>query len=531
MNNYSPKPAALLHVALTLFLVFCLSAFLATNFAAATAPDESLPDQNEFTISEQPLILAITAIGGIAEIAAYESGDSTDPVVYTEIREIADFEKIMENPAGFFRLVADIAMDSTVSWIPLGSSTAQFTGKFDGQGHTISGLTIQPGSNYVGLFGHTNGATLKNIRLEGVNINGGGYVGGLVGHAVKSTLVDCAVTGTVKGTGNYVGGLAGFVDGAILENLRLDGINVNGGGHVGGLVGHAVKSTLVDCAVTGTVKGTVSFVGGLVGHAYNNITVSNTYANCDVSGNAGVGGLVGFLKDTCEIYNSYAAGTISGGNTVGGLFGWASSKSSISNCYSRAEVFGDDSRVGGLVGVSPIDTICTNSYWDLETSGQIQSALGEGRTTAAMQSRVNYENWDFETIWFIREGQFYPILQWQLEDTDEGNEPAVDPAGFPPIPLSQYDKIPENAHFGFSQARAARFDQLKRLLADAEKIIGSLQPGHDVLDDADVLRLKEIYARAVLLFAALSDYINEEDQIIIAGGLAVISGKLESGEE
>jgi hypothetical protein len=528
MNNYSSKPATLLHAILTLFLALCLSAFLATNFTAANALAEPSPDQKEFSLSEQPLTHEIAEKD---EIVVNNDGALDDAEIYTEIREVADFDLVRENPAGFFRLVADIEMDSTVSWIPLGSSSAKFTGEFDGQGHTISGLYIQAATNYIGLFGYTNGATLENIRLEGVNITGGGYVGGLVGRADQTTFVNCAVTGTMKGTGNYVGGLAGFVDGATLENLRLDGINVNGGSHVGGLVGHAVKSTLVDCAVTGVVTGTGSFVGGLVGHVYNEIKVSNTHANCDVRGNSGVGGLAGFLKGTCEIYNSYSAGTISGGNTVGGLVGQASSKNAISNCYSRAEVSGSDFRVGGLVGVSSVDTICIDSYWDLETSGQSQSALGEGRTTAAMQTRANYENWDFETIWSIREGQFYPALQWQLENADESNEPVDEPPGFPPFFAPQYHEMPGKALSGFSKVLAARVHQLKKLLADAEMIIDKLQAGPGDITETDITELREIYDRAELLFILCGDYLSEEERIIISGGLEEVLKAIDILEE
>jgi hypothetical protein len=528
MNNYSSKPATLLHAILTLFLALCLSAFLATNFTAANALAELPPDQKEFSLSEQPLTHEIAEKD---EIMVNNDGALDDAEIYTEIREVADFGKVRENPAGFFRLVADIEMDSTVSWIPLGNSSAAFTGKFDGQGHTISGLYIQAGTNYIGLFGHTNGATLENIRLEGVNITGGSHVGGLVGRADQTTFVNCAVTGTMKGTGNYVGGLAGFVDGATLENIRLEGVIITGGGYVGGLVGRAVHTTFVNCAVTGAMTGTGNYVGGLAGHATEKSTVFNTYANCDVSGNTGIGGLVGFLYNSSEIYNSYSAGTISGLDTVGGLVGQATLQSAISNCYSRAEVRGGDLRVGGLVGLISREPTCINSYWDLETSGQSQSALGEGRTTAAMQTRANYENWDFETIWSIREGQFYPVLQWQLENADEDNEPIDEPPGFPPFFTPQYHEMPGKALSGFSKVLAARFQQLKKLLADAEMIIDKLQAGPGDITETDITELREIYDRAELLFILCGDYLSEEERNIISGGLEEVLKAIDILEE
>ena len=148
-----------------------------------------------------------------------------------------------------------------------------------------------------------------------------------------------------------------------------------------------------------------------------------------------------------------------------------------------------------------------------------------------MQSRANYENWDFETIWSIREGQFYPVLQWQLENADEGNEPVDDPPGFPPFFAPQCHEMPGKALFGFSKVLAARFHQLKKLLADAEIIIDSLQAGPGDITEADIAELREIYDRAGLLFTACGDYLSEEERNIISEGLEEILKAIEIPEE
>ncbi len=70
-----------------------------------------------------------------------------------------------------------------LGWNPIGDNTNEFNGTFDGLGFTISNLYInRPTQDYVGLFGYTNNATIKNIGLNDVDITGNSYVGGLVGY-------------------------------------------------------------------------------------------------------------------------------------------------------------------------------------------------------------------------------------------------------------------------------------------------------------------------------------------------------------
>ena len=71
-----------------------------------------------------------------------------------------------------------------------------------------------------------------------------------------------------------------------------------------------------------------------------------------------------------------------------------------------------DAGTGGLVGVQDEVNIFS-SYWDINTSGQSQSAGGEGRTTQQMQTQSNYVGWDFTNVWRINEGQDYPRLRWR----------------------------------------------------------------------------------------------------------------------
>ena len=97
---------------------------------------------------------------------------------------------------------------------PIGNSDTPFTGTFDGQGFAIIGLNInRPEEENIGLFGYTNGATIKNVVTKDGSIIGKTKVGGIVGQAINSTIVgsDNGNSVTANTDGNYaVGGIVGY---------------------------------------------------------------------------------------------------------------------------------------------------------------------------------------------------------------------------------------------------------------------------------------------------------------------------------
>ena len=87
-------------------------------------------------------------------------------------------------------LTADITL--TDNWTPIGNDSNRYTGTFDGEGHTISGLQLSSiGSNNVGLFGYVDGGTVKNLNLTNVSVSGKWFVGGVVGNDYGGTITDC----------------------------------------------------------------------------------------------------------------------------------------------------------------------------------------------------------------------------------------------------------------------------------------------------------------------------------------------------
>ena len=137
----------------------------------------------------------------------------------------------------------------TTAWTPIGNSRSPYTGTFDGNGCTITGLTIESEFDSIGLFGYVGeGGIVRNVTLKGGSIKGNNDVGGVAGDNY-GTVSNCYNTGAVSGSGFKVGGVAG-------DNY----------------------GTVSNCYNTGEVKGD-SDVGGVVGYYYGSGEVSNCYYN------------------------------------------------------------------------------------------------------------------------------------------------------------------------------------------------------------------------------------------------------------
>ncbi|HPQ35848.1 MAG TPA: FISUMP domain-containing protein, partial [Tenuifilaceae bacterium] len=281
-------------------------------------------------------------------------------------------------------------------WEPIGSQNYPFAAHYDGGSYSISGLTInRPTQREVGLFGWASGATLKNISLINVNIAADWRIGALVGHIDGSGVIDSvSCSGSITGS-THVGGLAGRVWESSVSN----------------------SYSLVDVTQIPGVSTTTQQAAGLVGRMYTG-SIENCFATGNVSGAPSGywnGGLVGINSAGSHIVNSYSTGSVNGSQYVGGLVGATTDSSSIVNCYTVSYI-PDSINSGGLVGgVYDEIYVVNNSYWNVETSCQAESPVGEGKSTLEMIAQSTYSGWDFATIWNINEGVTYPYLRLQSE--------------------------------------------------------------------------------------------------------------------
>ncbi len=182
---------------------------------------------------------------------------------------------------------------------PIGNSAyKKFAGTFIGSGfdetdeigHIIK-LNINIDDGYAGLFGYTDGATIKNIGIEGEISATGDYVGSMVGKAINTEIENCYNAATIKGN-NYVGGIIGQADKkAVISNCYNSG-DTTGEGQVGGIVGRlsAYKDTKIEnCYNVGEITGT-DLVGQIIGWRNQNAGNVAEVINCYyINGDRGIG--------------------------------------------------------------------------------------------------------------------------------------------------------------------------------------------------------------------------------------------------
>jgi hypothetical protein len=227
-------------------------------------------------------------------------------------------------------------------------------------------------------------------------------------------------SGDVNVGGYNAGGLVGYTCTAIIEDSASD-MNVSGESELGGLVGATGGETKISRSYAGgEVISEEGYSGGLVGRNRDDSEISESFAIGDVSGYERVGGLVG--ANGAVITNSFASGSVSGIEQVGGLAGRCGGE--VEKSYAVGLVIGEEN-AGGFLGSDQGCNI-SDSFWDIETTAQIDSAgSATGKSTTEMLLISTYtssatvgldEPWDFEVVWAINSevNSGYPCLQWAL---------------------------------------------------------------------------------------------------------------------
>ena len=239
-------------------------------------------------------------VGTIAEKFAGGTGTESDPYQISNGAELAYLAQQVNGGTtyadSFFTLTADIQLNNDAvptsgnQWTPIGKPgkfrkpPIPFSGAFDGQGHTVSGLYIESAATCQGLFGYIGtGATVQNLIVTGtvsVNKNIAGGIAGKVETGV--TVTDCGFRGTVSALA-YVGGIVGNCAGTVINCYNLgsvSGIQDSPLNVAGGIVGNGSGATVSNCYNFGTVNAEGSgTAGGIVGSG----TAQNCYYLCKVN--------------------------------------------------------------------------------------------------------------------------------------------------------------------------------------------------------------------------------------------------------
>ena len=353
-------------------------------------------------------------------------GTTADPYIIATAEDLFDFAKAVNegNTTANAVLTADITLPIDRNWTPIGKDKDHmYNGTFDGDGHTITGLSVDIQSDniiYAGLFGYIGeGGTIKNLSLADSKITCSGnrvYAGGVCGRNY-GTIENCYNTGDVSGTGTssygyvYAGGVCGWNTGTI-QNCYNTG-EVSGAStstfnpvNAGGVCGDNAGGTIQNCYNTGDVSGEGTqyvFVGGVCGTNENSATIQNCYNTGDVSGTSSYG----------YVY-------------AGGVCGANGNSATIINCYNTGDVSGTSSNgtvyAGGVCGYNRGDTT-QNCYW---LAGTAEYGIGNPRGDTNAESKTAEQFASGEVAWLLNEPQTekpwgqgsngMPVLKGNLPD-------------------------------------------------------------------------------------------------------------------
>lgn len=302
--------------------------------------------------------ILLCPVSALAQSGPFAGGDGTSASPY-RIETAQQLQQMAEYPTGYFQLAADIDL-AGVEWQPVGDYLTPFEGVLDGDGHTVSNLTLAlDGQDMVGLFGRIGvGGQVEELTLENVTVSGQDNVGALAG-----------------------------MNGGSIEYCQLVGDNtVAGRKAVGGLVGDNW---------TGRIEGCV--------------------ADADVTANTKGGVLAGDSSNSKAIQSSAAFGSVTGGQLVGGITG-SSAYSSVTSCYAVVQVNGQG---GGAVGEVQPQTI-EDVYYAQDVAGQTDTGKGEPMESADMKTDEFVQDLNRSGSWQAQDGDYpVPVKDDQPDTVDK----------------------------------------------------------------------------------------------------------------
>ncbi len=372
---------------------------------------------------------SFTAVFEMKENPEFAGGNGTVNNPY-RIESAEQLFRINQYLDKHFKQVSSINLRDYEEDMMIGNGAHPFTGSFDGNGKTISYLTIHrpdtfnstlPESYHVGLFYVGEEGVLEDITIKDASIKATGTAGILAG-VNCGEIRNCHVEGNVSVTHNQqgAGGLVGE-NSNLISHCSAKGY-VNGKTEIGGLVGkNTVKETIGrinHCFAEVEVQAT-NCGGGLVGFNesgfYNSseekkAMIEQSYTKGTVNGEWSLGGLVGNNNGTID--NCYSTVTVNGidaGDIYGGFVG--NNGGTITNSYSIGSV-ADSTEAGGFCGSNTISNGIQNCFYDKNLAGKSDEGKGIPKTTAELMQQGIYIGWDFDTVW-TKQSTTYPYFSWQ----------------------------------------------------------------------------------------------------------------------
>lgn len=348
------------------------------------------------------------------------SGTEEDPYLIFNPIQLFNVHNFTGYDGVVFKLMANIDLteflgdnNPSQGWEPIGTSSSPFKGVFHGEGHTISGIFVnRPNTDFVGLFGFAEDATIENLTVEGLNIKGHdysgllcGYVmnsmlfdvntfadisanskcGGLVGQANNITINNCSHTGNVFGSGEYVGGFAGVISGTVSSCSHRG--NVTGQYLTGGFVGNCQATLINICNTSDSISGhdfTGGFAGSLTSSSLQGIN-SNTI---NVFGTLYTGGVVGKIESQSVVNDLKSVANVMGTSCVGGFAG-SVYRLEATSCYTTGDISASLEKAAGFVGFMQNNSGSILSLTECGSSGNVNANAYLGGLVGDVENASN----------------------------------------------------------------------------------------------------------------------------------------------
>ena len=368
------------------------------------------------------LCMLISVLNGVTFIAsAAGTGVEGDPIIITTQADLEAIDDSADDLAKHYKLGNNIYLSQ--DYTSIGSSTAPFTGVFDGNGKAI---WLSGTAN--GVFAYSSGI-VKNIVTYGSlgTANSSTYIGAVVG-VNKGTITNCVNDAKVNGK-NYVGGIAGQTIGGTISccTNNNDITSVNWGQQVAGITGTAENSIISYCVNNGEVLNGGKYIGGIVGYQ-NKSNITNSYNTASVTGKQYVGGISGGNAGAVNINDCYNSGNITStaGAEVAGVNGYsASGTDNVTNCYNIGAIkygstdYTTDNAIFGINAKTSGETVKLSNCYYLSAEAAAEKTNVtftdcKNLTDAEMKVPTNFAGFGFEgedAVWKMGTGEYlYPVL-------------------------------------------------------------------------------------------------------------------------
>ena len=285
-------------------------------------------------------LLALCLVMALVPMTVFaEENEKSSKISITTVDELLQFAKAVDNGEYDDKTDAVVSLDADldltgVAWTPIGSKfdtdgnlLHYFSGKFYGNGHTISNLDFS--ENYgkaeypsFGFFSEVYGAEISGLTIQGkLDVSNSGYVyfGTVAGVAADSKIYDCVSDVSFTDTDKYINGtvaLCGYAINSTIEYCQNKGnFSITkdvSSFQMGGIVGFAQSSTVQYCANTGDMTSWAPCTGGIVGQLYQASKIINCYSIGKMvplgKGTTDFGGIAGIVGADTEIRHCYFAG-------------------------------------------------------------------------------------------------------------------------------------------------------------------------------------------------------------------------------